>query len=87
MSNPDTQELVVRLGALEHALALSLRRLVEVSGPSARAEIEALRDRAIMNVKNSSISPERELEHAKLVRPAIEVLEAAFEHALRKLSK
>ena len=51
MGNPDTQELVIRLGALEHALALSLRRLVEISGPEAKAEIEALRDRAIMNVK------------------------------------
>jgi hypothetical protein len=85
MSTPETQELIVRIGALEHALALALRRIAAVSGVQAKEEIEALRDQSIDDFKNSGISAQRELEHAKIVRPAIEVLEAVFEHALRKL--
>jgi hypothetical protein len=85
MSTPETQELFTRIGALEHALALSLRHIAAISGVNAKRDIEALRDKAIGDFKNSSISAEKEMEHAKIVRPAIDVLGAAFEHALRKL--
>jgi hypothetical protein len=85
MSTPETQELVVRIGALEHALALSLRRIAAISGLNAKGEIEALRDQALSDFKNSGNAAEREMEHAKIVRPAIEVLQLVFEHALKRL--
>jgi chaperonin GroEL (HSP60 family) len=87
MGTPETQDLFTRIGALEHALALSLRQIAKLSGENAKREIESLRDQSISDFKNSGVSTEREMEHAKIVRPAIEVLEAVFEHALRKLTE
>ena len=86
MTSPGTQELTIRVGALEHALALSLRRIAAISGLNAKAEIEALRDQSIGDFKNSGISADREMDHAKIVRPAIDVLEAVFKHALKRLA-
>jgi hypothetical protein len=49
-------------------------------------KIAALRDELITRLKESDISPQRELEHAKIVGPAIEVIQTIFDDALQQLS-
>jgi chemotaxis regulatin CheY-phosphate phosphatase CheZ len=80
-----TQDLLTRIGALQMALEATLAELIVSQGKDAREKIETLRDDLISRFKNSSISAERELEHAKIVGPAIEVLDLIFNSALRKL--
>jgi hypothetical protein len=79
------QDLQSRIGALGVALDECLARLAAFYGENARREIERMRDELIRKFKDSSIPPERELEHAKIVAPAIEVLQAMFDGALERL--
>jgi hypothetical protein len=83
--SPRTQDYVTRISALSMALDVTLAQLAALHGNDARPNIEALRDDLIRRFKNSSIPPEYELEHAELVRPALEALEAVFDSALRKI--
>jgi hypothetical protein len=80
-----TQDLMTRIGALQMALEATLAELTASHGKDARQKIETLRGDLISKFKNSSISAERELDHAKIVGPALEVLETIFDAALRKL--
>ncbi len=85
MPIPDTQEFIIRIGALQHALEITLRALIIASGDSARVTIESLRDEAIDNFKNSEIPADREMDHAKIVGPAIEVIKTMFDDAIGNL--
>lgn len=80
-----TQDSISRISGLELAPQITLRALAEKSGKDARATIEALRDEAISGFKNSGIPADREMEHAKIVGPAIEVIEIVFNETLRDL--
>jgi hypothetical protein len=79
------QGLTSRVGALHIAPNETLARLKILYGPNARSEIEAVREDVINLFKNSGIPPDRELEHAKVVRPAIDVLDTIFDSALAGL--
>jgi hypothetical protein len=67
------------------ALEECLRRLATLYGDGAYQELKSLRDELIRKFKNADIPANREMEHAQLVRPAIEVLEIAFDDVLRRL--
>ena len=71
--NP-TQDSISRISGLQLALEMALSTLAEESGKDARAKLEALRDQAINRFKNSDIPADRELDHAAIVAPAIEVI-------------
>jgi hypothetical protein len=79
------QELTSRISGLHHSLELTLRALASASGEDARARIETIRDEAIYSFKNSGIPADREMEHAEIVRPAIDVIETVFNGFLREL--
>jgi hypothetical protein len=79
------QDLQSRIGALNFALEQALSQLAELYGTEARQKIEALRDDLIHRFKNSGIPADRELEHAEIVRPALEALEAVFNDMLSRL--
>jgi hypothetical protein len=84
-SSERIQDLLTRNGALREALDECLARLIVFYEDNAHQEIERMRDDLIGKFKNSDIHPERELEHAKIVRPAIEVLQITFDGALDRL--
>jgi hypothetical protein len=84
-STDRVQELVVRVSALSMALDRCLAALAVEYGYEARRKIELLRDDLIQRFKESGIPPDRELEHAKIVGPAIDVLHTIFDDALRNL--
>jgi hypothetical protein len=73
------QELLIRVGALNLVLQKCLEELTVQYGVNAKTKLRAIRDELIFKFKQSGISPEQELDHAKLVRPAIEAIETAFE--------
>jgi hypothetical protein len=79
------QELTSRVGALDLALREALDRLAALYGADARREIETLRDDLVTRWKNSGIPANRELDHAKVNRPAIDATELAFNAILAKL--
>jgi hypothetical protein len=79
------QDSISRISGLELALRITLRELAAKTGKDARATIEALRDEAIKSFKNSGIPANREMEHAKIVGPSIEVIETVFDEVLRGL--
>jgi hypothetical protein len=54
-------------------------------GNEARQKIETLRDELVSRFKYSGIPAEREMDHAKVVRPAIEVLQTVFDGAIERL--
>jgi hypothetical protein len=80
------QEFQSRIGALRVALDACLSALAVQYGVDANTKIAALRDELIKRFKESDISPQRELEHAKIVKPAIEVIQTIFDDALQQLS-
>jgi hypothetical protein len=80
------QECQSRIGALRVALDACLSALAAQYGVDAHAKIAALRDELITGLKESDISPQRELEPAKIVGPAIEVSQTIFDDALQQLS-
>jgi hypothetical protein len=80
------QEFQSRIGGLRVALDACLSALAVQYGVDAHAKIVALRDGLITRLKESDISPQRELEHAKIVGPAIEVIRTIFDDALQQLS-
>jgi hypothetical protein len=85
-NDPDLiQDLQSRIGALRVALDECLSQLAVFYGDEAREKIETLRDELIGKFKNSRIPAEREMDHANVVRPAIEVLETMFGDALKRL--
>jgi hypothetical protein len=77
------QELLIKNGALTWALDKCLAELAEADGREAHRKIKVLRDELIRTFKQSDIAAERELEHAKIVGPAIAILETVFNDALR----
>jgi hypothetical protein len=81
------QEFPIKDRCLRVALEACLSALAAQYGVDARAKLAALRDELIRRFKESDIAPERELEHAKIVKPAVEVLQTIFDDALQKLSK
>ena len=85
MPAPTLQDFISRIGGLQLALEITLHALAVKCGKDARATIEALRDEAVNSFKNSDISADREMDHAKIVRPAIEVIEIVFNSALGNL--
>ncbi len=85
MTDAERQKLISRVFGLYHALEITLRALVVKCGPDARTEIAALRDEAVNRFKNSDISPEREMEHADIVGPAIDAINLAFDGVLRDI--
>jgi hypothetical protein len=84
-TNDRVQDLLSRNGALKIALEECLAGLAVLYGSEAHTEIKSLREDLIRKFKSADISPEREMEHAKMVGPAIEVLEVMFDDALGRL--
>jgi hypothetical protein len=82
--NSRYQDLLSRNGALAMALEECLRRLATLYGDGAYQELKSLRDELIRKFKNAGIPANREMEHAQVARPAIEVLEIAFDDVLRR---
>jgi hypothetical protein len=81
------QDLLSRNGALRVALERCLSVLTEQYGAEARVKIAQLRDDLIKRFKNADIPAEHELQHANVVKPAIEVIQAIFDHALEIIPK
>lgn len=79
------QDYISRIGGLHYALEIALRALAVKSGKDARTALESLRNEAVNHFKNSDISPEREMDHADVVRPAIDVVRLIFDAAISKL--
>jgi hypothetical protein len=79
------RDRLIRIVALGAALDVCLRRLMVFYGTSAPQEIEALRDELVGKYKNAEIPAERELDHAKIVGPAIDAIETVFNSALERL--
>ena len=73
------QDLLSRVGALDQALRKCLEELTAQYGSNAKTKLRMIRDQLILKFKQSDIPSNRELDHAKVVRPAIEAIEAAFE--------
>lgn len=73
------QELLSRVAGLSAALETSLMELNDLYGSEARAELRMIRDELIRRFQESGIPANRELDHAKIVRPSIEAIETAFE--------
>jgi hypothetical protein len=67
------------------ALDLALKRIVELSGDDTRYNIEGLRDEAIRTFKNADVPPQRDLDHVRIVSPAIELLLGHFQCSLDEL--
>jgi chaperonin GroEL (HSP60 family) len=84
--NSRYQDLLSRNGALATALEECLRRLATLYGDDAYQELKSLRDELIRKFKNAGIPANREMEHAEVVRPAIEVLETVFDDVLSTLA-
>ena len=82
--NSRYQDLLTRNGALAKALEECLQRLAMLYGDEAYQKLKSLRDELIWKFKNADIPANREMEHAQVVRHAIEVLETAFEDVLRR---
>ncbi len=80
------QELLSRVGGLSHALDNTLRMLAIIDPENARRNIESLRDLSINDVRNSDIPADREMDHAQIARPAIEVIEIVFNQVLGSIS-
>lgn len=73
------QELLSRVFGLHKAVETSLTELSKLYGKDARPKLRAMRDELIRKFKESGIPVDRELDHAKIVRPSIEAIETAFE--------
>jgi hypothetical protein len=73
------QELLSRVMGLNAALEQTLSKLSALYGSEARTKLRAMRDVLIRKFKESGIPANRELDHAKVVRPSIEAIETAFE--------
>jgi hypothetical protein len=73
------QELLSRVMGLNAALEKSLAELSALYGSEARTKLRAMRDELIRKFKESGIPANRELDHAKIVRPSIDAIEIAFE--------
>jgi hypothetical protein len=73
------QELLSRVAALDAALRRSLAELSALYGTDARAKLRTIRDELIRKLEEGAILAERELDHAKIVRPSVEAIEVAFE--------
>ena len=73
------QELLSRVMGLNAALEQTLSALSTLYGSEARTKLRAMRDELIRKFKESGIPENRELDHAKVVRPSIEAIETAFE--------
>jgi len=78
------QELASRLFALNYAARLLGQSLIERLGDRGRREVEEIRRELILDLKNSAVPPERELEHADIMRPAIESVDMLFDGILRQ---
>lgn len=87
MPAPTRQEFIIRISALQLALELTLKALIIASGKNARNGLILLRDEAINRFKNSGIPADREMDHAKLVGPAIEVIQTMFDGEIDKLKE
>jgi hypothetical protein len=88
MEDPQSsQDLVTISGALAYALSISLRSVAELSGPYARDNIELLRDQVIDAFKNAEVPAERDLDQAKIVRPALRVLNKVFDDVLDEITQ
>ena len=79
------QDYISRIGGLHYALEITLRSLAVKSGKDARTTLETLRDEAIYHFKNSDIPANREMDHAEVVGPAIEVIRMVFDAAIHEL--
>jgi hypothetical protein len=64
---------------------MALKAIAEQSGKDARTKLEALRDEAIGRFKNSDIPADREMDHAAVAGPAIEVIRIVFDAAINQL--
>jgi hypothetical protein len=73
------QELLSRVMGLNAALEKSLAELSTLHGTEARTKLRAMRNEHIREFKESGIPANRELDHAKVIRPSIEAIETAFE--------
>jgi hypothetical protein len=88
MEDPQSsQDLITISGALAYALNISLRSVAELSGPYARDNIELLRDQVIDAFKNAEVPAERDLDQAKIVRPALRVLNKVFDDVLDEITQ
>jgi hypothetical protein len=80
-----TERLTANAGTLSLALQACLSEIVRLSGKDAAANLSRLRDTLVNGLKESDIPPDREMEHAALVGPAIEILNDHFDEALRQV--
>jgi hypothetical protein len=73
------QEIISRGMGLDVALQYCLAELAAVYGSDAKTKLRTIRDKLVLKFEQSDIPQDRELEHAKIVRPAIDAIEASFE--------
>jgi hypothetical protein len=80
------QNLTHQVLGLHWALTETLKRLAPFYGENANREIDALCKKLVDDLKNSDIPAEFEMDHAKMVRPVIDVVTGAFTNALRDIN-
>lgn len=79
------QDLMSRFEGARRLATNALALLAELHPHDARRQIEALRDATIKELKQDGIAPEREMDYAKIVGPALEVVEMIVEQSLRDI--
>jgi len=87
MATDRVQGLVSRIGALQQVSETALHALAVSYGDNARTELEALRKQLLDRFRNAGIPPEREMEHAEIVGPALDAINIVFENVLRDFDK
>lgn len=79
------QDLISRNAGLKLAVQRLLETVQLTEEKRARRKIEMLRNRVVRDLKESGIDPEYEMEHARLVGPAVEGVESIFNDFLDQL--
>jgi hypothetical protein len=71
------QESLSRLAGLDEALQRCLIELAGVYGRDAKPRLRAIRDELILKFQNGVVPEDN---HARVIKPAISVIESAFEN-------
>jgi hypothetical protein len=88
MEDPkSSQDLITISGTLAYALNISLHSVAQLSGPYARDNVEILRDQVLNAFKNAEVPAERDLDQAKIVGPALRVLNKVFDDILDEITQ
>ena len=79
------QYLVSKHAGAEAVASAALNAIAKLQGNNARSYFTAMSDALVLHIKNSDIVPEREMEHAMIVGPALEEVQRIFTSAIRDL--